>query len=545
MKTFRIIAFFVLTMFVIPSFSQERGFYRIYERDDKSFGPSCAIELSDGSFIVAANDRSVYNELYNYEIRGELIKLSAEGELLRSVPITDANGYCKIENIYRHPTEPHKFIGIGFLVDSEDLPDVYCTVPYLIQFDEELNITLQICPEWPEELYNYQINASTLLDHNGKIFGDYLHTEMDGVMIADQRRFYTQMSVDGEIDFMVEDTTDLLPTAGGTEAIFEFPVTGQKGIFRRTNINPGHQRLYRVNKSWEVEEVNVLYRFAEDTVIQYNSFGLMVYYSTSCIYLMDYVKTNVLPLNDTTLLFSLIGDEHVYECIPSQDTNIFRTESSAVMFKTDIEGNIQQQYCVIGSWNDTIEAIPKCSFGVTNEDAAGNKYIYHCCETKEDYLPYDSPNTMTVTKMTEDFDIVWQKKYAQAGVYMQPRHLLATADGGCFVVGFINRSGQPWDGHHEIFALKLEPDGTVGTGEIIVTDEMFFYPNPTKDVLHLHYPQEMQPQAIELYDLQGRLVHTQTTSLESLSMEGLAAGQYVMKVTMEDGKAFTDKVVKE
>ena len=113
------------------------------------------------------------------------------------------------------------------------------------------------------------------------------------------------------------------------------------------------------------------------------------------------------------------------------------------------------------------------------------------------------------------------------------------------MVGYANRSGQPLGGHQEIFVLKLEPDGSEGTGEITVTDEMFFYPNPAKEVLHLYYPQEMQPTQIELYDLQGRLVRSQTTSLESLSMEALAAGQYVMKVTMEDGKVFTDKVVKE
>ena len=41
-----------------------------------------------------------------------------------------------------------------------------------------------------------------------------------------------------------------------------------------------------------------------------------------------------------------------------------------------------------------------------------------------------------------------------------------------------------------------------------------------------------------------KILSPKTASLESLSMEGLAAGQYVMKVTMEDGKVFTDKVIK-
>jgi hypothetical protein len=55
----------------------------------------------------------------------------------------------------------------------------------------------------------------------------------------------------------------------------------------------------------------------------------------------------------------------------------------------------------------------------------------------------------------------------------------------------------------------------------------------------------VQPKQVELYDLQGRLVRSQSQGLESLNMQGLASGQYLMKVTLEDGKSFTDKVVKE
>ena len=531
----------------IPSFSQERGFFRVYERDDKSFGPSCAIELSDGSFIVAANDRSVYNEAWNLEISGELVKLSSEGELLRSVPIADENGHFQIENIFQHPSEPGMFIGTGMLYDPEGLPgDYYHTVPYLIQFDEELHITLQTSLCWPDEYQSPWVgNSRTMLDRLGKLFSVFLcRYETNG--LPQMHRLYAQISTEGEIEHIVKDTVDLHPQGCSTEAVFEFPDTRQKGLLRQSFVVPGNgtttPRLYRLNKIMEAEEVNEIHRFANDTTIYQNSLGQPVI-DIQCIYLNDYVKTTVLPLDDSTLLFALIGDEYLHEWTP--DTNIFLLESSAVMFKTDTEGNIQQQYFVEGSWNDTIESIPARSFDVTDEDAFGHKYIYHCCETEEFTTPYDGPNVMTITKMTEDFEIVWQKKYAQPGIYMQPRHLVATADGGCLVVGVVNRSGQPLGGHHEIFALKLLPDGTVGTGEITVTDEIFFYPNPARDVLYLHYPQEMQPTQLALYDLQGRLVHSQTTGFESLSMAGLAAGQYVLKVALENGKTYTDKVIKE
>lgn len=538
MKTKRIIAFLVLMLSAIPSFSQERGFFRIYERDDKSFGPSFAVELSDGSFIVAANDPSVYGQYNVLEVDGELLKLSAEGQLLQSVPVTDEDGYCKIMNIFRHPTEPGLFIGTGLLYVS----NVGAT-PYLFQFDENLNITLQTCLQWPNQYQDHWVaDSRTMLDRFGKLFSVFLRRFGSG-STATWDRLYAQISPAGVIEHIVSDTADLYPRGCATAAVFESPYSGRKGIFRESFVAYGSgstkQKLYRLNKAMEAEEVNEIYRFAMDTVYSANPSSVEIH----SIYLNDFVKTTVLPLNDSTLLYASIGDEFMYKW--TADSNLFVMEKSAVMFKTDTEGNIQQEHFVAGSWNDTIEAIPGCSFGVTDEDASGNRYIYHCCETEKYTTSYDSPNTMTITKMTEDFDIVWQKRYALSGTYMQPRHLLATSDGGCFVVGLVNRSGQPFGGHHEVFALKINADGTVSTDEITVTDDIFFYPNPVKDVLHLHYPEGTQPQAIELYDLQGRLVRTQRNGLESLNMEGLATGQYVMKVTMEDGKVYTDKVVKE
>ena len=72
-----------------------------------------------------------------------------------------------------------------------------------------------------------------------------------------------------------------------------------------------------------------------------------------------------------------------------------------------------------------------------------------------------------------------------------------------------------------------------------------FYPNPAQDQLHLQYSPDVKPMQIELYDLQGRLVRSQGAGLERLNLQGLAAGQYVMKVTLTDGTAYSDKVVKE
>ena len=71
------------------------------------------------------------------------------------------------------------------------------------------------------------------------------------------------------------------------------------------------------------------------------------------------------------------------------------------------------------------------------------------------------------------------------------------------------------------------------------------YPNPVQNELRLQYSSDVQPKQIEFYDLQGRLVQTQSKNLESLNMAGLPAGTYTMRVMLEGGKVFSDKVVKE
>ena len=85
----------------------------------------------------------------------------------------------------------------------------------------------------------------------------------------------------------------------------------------------------------------------------------------------------------------------------------------------------------------------------------------------------------------------------------------------------------------------------LGTEVSLSYETIGVYPNPANDYLRLHYSPDVEPRQIELYDLQGRLVRSQGSGLESLNLQGLAPGQYVMKVTLTDGTSFSDKVVKE
>ena len=101
-------------------------------------------------------------------------------------------------------------------------------------------------------------------------------------------------------------------------------------------------------------------------------------------------------------------------------------------------------------------------------------------------------------------------------------------------------------GHYNTTGGIIHDDGVVGTpeAEAFIRPYLFF-PNPAQDQLHLQYSPDVKPDKVELYDLQGRLVRTQSEGIESINLQGLAPGQYLMKVTLEDGKTYSDKVVKE
>ena len=71
------------------------------------------------------------------------------------------------------------------------------------------------------------------------------------------------------------------------------------------------------------------------------------------------------------------------------------------------------------------------------------------------------------------------------------------------------------------------------------------YPSPVKDILSLNFDDGVEPESIELYDLQGRLVSTKQNGLENIDMGGISAGVYTLRVTMKNGTSYREKIVKQ
>ena len=152
-------------------------------------------------------------------------------------------------------------------------------------------------------------------------------------------------------------------------------------------------------------------------------------------------------------------------------------------------------------------------------------------------------NGFTVVKMDSDLNVIWKRFCLMTRLWDNSiKMTLLGNDGAGVAIPIFNFMSNP--GHVTVIIVNDDYDGISGQDGVSVRP-YGFWPNPAKDFLRLEFSPDVTPARIELYDLQGRLVRSQTTGLESVGMEGLAAGTYMMRVTLEGGKVFSDKVVKE
>ena len=151
-------------------------------------------------------------------------------------------------------------------------------------------------------------------------------------------------------------------------------------------------------------------------------------------------------------------------------------------------------------------------------------------------------------KIDPDFNVEWKRYCELAGKYnLGAAFCIPTKDSemneGMAITGssIDLKTYQPG-----IFYFFLNHDGTVGVNDGGIEVRPYcFYPNPTQDMLRMQYSPDVQPARVELFDLQGRLVRTQSKAFESIDMSQLPTGTYTMRITLEDGKTYSDKVVKE
>ena len=252
-------------------------------------------------------------------------------------------------------------------------------------------------------------------------------------------------------------------------------------------------------------------------------------------YLAFNVDTEVIPVGGNDVLVAA-----QYKC----DTNFnpIAAENGVAVAKYDIRTMRLKDYIVFNDytgWDNGARCLG------LKQMSDGTVYFLY----KENGYPEES---FVAVKMDTDFNVEWKRFFKTDnirfvwGIPLFSPILYEDEQG--------EEQGVSWaaggtDANNAMYLIYffLNHDGAVNSlNEGIIDMRPYtFYPNPVKEQLRMQFSPDVQPKQIELYDLQGRLVRTQSKAFESIDMSQLPAGTYTLRVTLEDGKTYSDKVVKE
>ena len=493
----------LIILFGIKTYSQQsrQGFLYLDKDEETHQMGSYALETVDGCFFVA----SVSYGLEFGREPGTISKISPDGELIRKITIGDTYSTCA-GLFAADDSQGHHYYAIGDRWDAESHPIIF-----ILHFDDDLNVISFVDVELPSSFIQLE-SSKALIDSEGNVL-------FASALIYGDNYMWRQLNMRLTIDGTIEDY-EILPGA----------LPGS--LFESTD---GSYWSYYFGSLYRFNGVSLV----PDLIHHYD---MLAYEQTGDSLHYIQISSALYPTGVILPDSSFIIAEQVWDCWTNVTSPIVHCEDQCVFFKSTFDGDVEK-YIMISS-NDTLER----PSGYQSIDYIYPDSIYLC--GFQDYEPDANGNIVMgnkifLKKVDSNLNVIWEKSYQIGPEHYGPEHLLATRDGGCLITGkvFYDIDTEQVD----VFAMKINPDGTVGTEDIMVEDirPYAYWPNPAQDQLYLQYSPDIKPTQIELYDLQGRLVRTQRNGLESIGMESLPAGTYTMWVTLEDGKVFSDKVVKE
>lgn len=471
----------------------------------------------NSAYLIAVCD--IGRDWFTYESEctypAKILKISSQGELMDELTLGEEGCRSVIYKLWLDPTNPNYCLAVGKVHDN----DLHYDKPFLVKFDHGLNIQWQRTVELPEEYKLFFFNARVLMDNQGDIV--FCTSPYEGVIPLPTfyvHRLFLRLSPEGELLAFGPwpEATDL--TEGGQGALFEYlDENGNYGQFVQNF-------LVRMNRDFEP--------------IGQQEIPSTVYIPNGYLSLFYMNNSYVLPKYDGSLIVGCTARGTILS--PSHDAD----EGALLFIKLDANDNIVNM-SYTGSYNDSVDMI--CvNQGIANH---GEDEIYFCANQCDNYSYSQlmlGINSFVVTKTDGEANILWQRFIHDDIHYFQAVAIETTVDGDCLVTGNYGTYDDGRTQTEEVFLCRISADGSLDIPQWESLVKPFsFWPNPVQDAMHIVFSPDVQPLSINLYDLQGHLVRSQTAGLQSLDMEGLPHGTYTMSVTLDNGKTFTDKVVKK
>ena len=450
------------------------------------------IEMSDGNLMVR---EAVFDE-NREDIAYILYKITPQGVLLDSLFIEDHNIYA-LNPMLRDPSDAGSTIMTSFY----NLDDAnYYKATYI---NDNLEITDEVVTI---------LSESCLIPR--KFFVDSNHDMICRAKIDDNNFCLMRIGLDGTLKYQSE----AISTSGSESGIvLEHPV-------------------FQIS-SEPLEYGYILFRNNDITIDIYDEWFNKLERKTIKSFdgwnLGTSIYTNACATGDggyiiTTEARRLQGSQIVI---------------ALLVLKINFDFEIEKAYS-IGEY--TYDSYPQYDYQNRNLCVTDNN-IYLVWDQKKDRQEKLSIQTLFVSCLDMNLNPVWSEptiSLLDAGMFGN-YGMTTLSNGGVAIAGWLADELTYYDSKN-IYAVIF--DNYLSTDEISFAEKPFVcYPNPAKDIININFAENSTCNAIEIYALDGLLVKTyHGASLQTaIDISSLTPGVYVMKLKMDDGKEFSERIVKQ
>ena len=522
------------------------------------------LALIVATIALQAQNRDLYSLMYNemtgYYFAPQCLMQQRDGDLILNIRISEDDGIQEhpLGNVtYKMSSESISIVDSLFVIDTTMASTYYWdyfskdsdgegNIKARLEYHEDSDSTFLRISHFSDTDLHIDLDEDDvvplcdslayggvcLLDHCNDFLITYYKKRSDGRPLPRYDAYGVRIGLDGTLKCQA-----LL-----AENIPEWEMYYQ---FRELKESPPkYYQWHTVNVSYYNHAINNVCVVTIDSVFRQNtivlSSGLSVEflnppydYPAAFEYIFLDGDTEVIPVEEDDIL---VAAQYV------NDTDFLynSAEYGVAVVKYDLRTMQMKDYVVFndfsGCYNDA-----RC-LGLKMMSDGTLYFLY-----KERGYPSES---VIVVKMDTNLNVEWKRFLKTQDVVISSPLAYSVlceneqgAEVGIAWGGYGTKTGT---NNYGLLCFYLNHDGTVGVNENnIEVRPYLFYPNPAQDRLHLQFSPDVKPTQVELYDLQGRLVRTQGDAFDSLDLGMLPAGTYTLRITMEDGQVFSDKVVKE
>ncbi|MBR4156383.1 MAG: T9SS type A sorting domain-containing protein [Bacteroidales bacterium] len=160
----------------------------------------------------------------------------------------------------------------------------------------------------------------------------------------------------------------------------------------------------------------------------------------------------------------------------------------------------------------------------------------------EIYWIYIKPNPtiehgrdLYVTLFDAELNPLWEQKVKSDVSYIEIMSSSVRSSGDLLISAY--------DKYKQIYTIVCDRSAMpLNVDESMELRPYSFYPNPATDVINIHYSPDVNVEKVEIYGMDGKMYHEQNFNMETININSLSNGIYMMKVVLDNGNTYTDKI---